>query len=234
MFPGVAKRFEQCTEWHKSKHKFKPLFGCFFNLCINGIFPNSGINCIHCCLHLDFKNIVGVCVLLVYQDPCEWPSLNSSQRLKHSILVAKPCNHQKISWLILWEAGVTIELPPWVMLAYPSSLLHHFNVDFPGKMQTLDLDKCYMLMLYPDFKFVLVDGDERPMQANSTPLTSEDGEGCGSFVFFNQASMYQSSKTGYNTLKDARIKGRHSGKTSYAAGLEQALSKFLVVYKNDN
>jgi hypothetical protein len=28
---------------------------------------------------------------------------------------------------------VVIELPPWTMVAYPSSLLYHFNIDITGK-----------------------------------------------------------------------------------------------------
>lgn len=147
-------------------------------------------------------------------------------------LTAKPFNHKKRSWLVLWEAGVAIELPPWVMLAYPSSLLHHFNVDFMGKARTLGFKRYPKLASYPDFQFVSVEGDERPTRANSTPL-QDSGDGRGSFVFFNQASMYQSSETGYNTLKEAKIKGRHSGKTSYAAGLNQALSNYLVAHKKD-
>lgn len=78
-----------------------------------------------------------------------------------------------------------------------------------------------------------MEGDERPTKANSTPL-EDSGDGRGSFVFFNQASMYQSSETGYNTLKEAWIKKRHSGKTSYAGGLEQALSNFHMVYDKDS
>jgi hypothetical protein len=42
-------------------------------------------------------------------------------------------NHTMRSWLVIWEAGVVIELPPWVLLLYPSSLLYHFNIDIDGK-----------------------------------------------------------------------------------------------------
>lgn len=38
-------------------------------------------------------------------------------------------DHTRFSWLVIWEAGVIIELPPWVALLYPSSLFFHFNVD---------------------------------------------------------------------------------------------------------
>jgi hypothetical protein len=35
---------------------------------------------------------------------------------------------------VLWEAGVVIELPAGVWLAYPSSLFTHFNVH-PGNIE---------------------------------------------------------------------------------------------------
>lgn len=52
--------------------------------------------------------------------------------LQRISLLAK-FNHQKRSWLVLWEAGVVVELPPWVLVAYPSSLFFHFNIDIQGK-----------------------------------------------------------------------------------------------------
>jgi hypothetical protein len=42
-------------------------------------------------------------------------------------------NHSQRSWLVLWEAGVIIELPPWVVAIFPSSLFHHFNYDIAGE-----------------------------------------------------------------------------------------------------
>ncbi|KAI0079205.1 hypothetical protein K474DRAFT_1705868 [Panus rudis PR-1116 ss-1] len=32
-------------------------------------------------------------------------------------------------WLVLWEAGLVIEVPPGVVILYPSALFLHFNVD---------------------------------------------------------------------------------------------------------
>ena len=67
-FPGVAKRFKDCVEWHREKYSdIRPLFGCFWNLCVNGMF--LGQRRIHCCPHADKKNIVGVCLLMVYVLP---------------------------------------------------------------------------------------------------------------------------------------------------------------------
>jgi hypothetical protein len=64
MFSGVAKHFNESAKWHKSRG-IEPIFGDFWNLCINASFPSQ--ECIHCIPHVDRKNIVGICTLLVYQ-----------------------------------------------------------------------------------------------------------------------------------------------------------------------
>lgn len=69
LFPGVAERMRKSAKWQKERYGFTPAFGLFYNLCVNGIFPHLGR--IHCEPHLDWKNIVGVCALVVYQDPGE-------------------------------------------------------------------------------------------------------------------------------------------------------------------
>ncbi|KAF8160069.1 hypothetical protein B0H34DRAFT_858712 [Crassisporium funariophilum] len=187
VFPGVADRFRSSAKWHG----ITAPFGLFWNLCINGMF--EGQRRIHCLPHADSKNIVGVCVLVIYEIPGN----------------KKKFNHSKRTWLVLWEAGVAIELPPWVMAAYPSSLLYHFNVDVS------------------DFKFVTTEGDERPTPENSTPLEEGDGDGRGSLVYFNQAVMYMSSETDSATLKEATKKG-HSGKTDYGKAIQDGFEKHGV------
>ncbi|KAF8219842.1 hypothetical protein L208DRAFT_1337394, partial [Tricholoma matsutake] len=112
VFPRVAKRFDESSSWYK-KRGIVPLFGMYWNLCINASFPNQVR--VHCGPHADQKNIVGICTLLVYELP------------------GKNFNHTMRSWLVIWEAGVVIELPPWVLLLYPSSLLYHFNIDIHGR-----------------------------------------------------------------------------------------------------
>lgn len=71
MFPGVAARYRQSKNFYENhpKRKFResPLFGLYWCLCINGMF--TGQKRIKCDPHIDFKNIVGVCALLVYQLP---------------------------------------------------------------------------------------------------------------------------------------------------------------------
>lgn len=52
--------------------------------------------------------------------------------LTHSKKGAK-FNHSARTWLVLWEAKVIIQLPPWVVVLYPSSLIYHFNIDISGE-----------------------------------------------------------------------------------------------------
>jgi hypothetical protein len=135
MFPGVAERFLKSAEWHKEKHGIEPLFGLFWNFRINGLFP--GQKRVHCLPHADAKNIVGVCVLVVYQLPGMFSlsisRISSLFKDVASIVIGYKFNHRKRTWLVVYEAGVAIELPPWMVTAYPSSLLFHFNLDITGK-----------------------------------------------------------------------------------------------------
>lgn len=75
-----------------------------------------------------------------------------------------------------------------------------------------------------DFQFVLTDGDERPTPQNSIPITAGDDFGRGSLVYFNQATMYQSSETGFDTVAQAKAWG-HSGRTDYPKDIQEAFSQ---------
>jgi hypothetical protein len=35
IFPGFAKRFLASSDWHQEQYGIRPLFGLFWNLCIN-------------------------------------------------------------------------------------------------------------------------------------------------------------------------------------------------------
>ncbi|KAF8158608.1 hypothetical protein BJ912DRAFT_805466, partial [Pholiota molesta] len=191
IFPGVAERFLRSAQWHKEKYGIMPLFDLFWNFCVNGLFP--GQKRVHCQPHTDSKNVVGVCVLVIYQIP------------------GKKFNHTKRSWLVLWEAGVVVELPPWTMVAYPSSLLYHFNIDIT------------------DFKFVTTEGQERPLPENSTPIEEGDDEGRGSLVYFNQASMYRCSEEDADIDAEGAVgetDSREVGKAKYSSSIQEA---FLAV-----
>ncbi|KAJ3927749.1 MAG: hypothetical protein NXY57DRAFT_1042181 [Lentinula lateritia] len=102
---------------------------------------------------------------------------------------------------MIFVFGIALELPPGVFLFYPSSLFLHFNVD----LEHLPI-------------FTTKNG-EKPTSNNSTPLYSCNchshdqnsawarAEGRGSMVWFNQASMFQTSELGINTLREAREAG---------------------------
>lgn len=134
-------------------------------------------------------------------------------------------NHTMRSWLVIWEAGVVIELPPWVLLLYPSSLLYHFNIDVDGgSPQRIFLNSPYSYCT-PAIQFVATDGLQRPTPENSRPIKAGDECGRGSLVYFNQATMYQTSETGYATVGEA-IKAGDSGKVDYGTSAQAAFTKY--------
>ncbi|KAF9000561.1 hypothetical protein BDZ89DRAFT_1121642 [Hymenopellis radicata] len=178
-FPGIAARYRKCADTIGRKYSLRPMFGLFWNWCLNAALPSQGIKRVYCDPHVDWKNIaLGVCVF----------------------------NHQEKAWLVIWEANVCLELPPGVFLLYSSSLFFHFNVDVDA------------------IKIVTTKNGEKPTPENSKPLdqqplerpenvSEEDwaaGNGRGSVVWFNQASMFQTAETGYDTLTLAREAG-HTG-----------------------
>jgi hypothetical protein len=107
-------------------------------MCANAAFPGQKI--VQCRPHTDHKNIVGVCAVVVYQTPSNFHLLYLWLTETNSLIEAN-FNHSQRSWLVLWEAGVVIELPPWVVAVFPSSLFYHFNIDITGKL--LRFSSCY-------------------------------------------------------------------------------------------
>ncbi|KAF8211027.1 hypothetical protein K438DRAFT_1959230 [Mycena galopus ATCC 62051] len=53
VFPGVAERFLKDAAWHKERYGIEPLFGLFWNFCVNAWFVNGGQKRIHCHPHAD-------------------------------------------------------------------------------------------------------------------------------------------------------------------------------------
>ncbi|KAJ7259112.1 hypothetical protein B0H12DRAFT_1232098 [Mycena haematopus] len=193
VFPGVAARFLSDADWHEKRYGIKPMFGLFWNLCLNAWFP--GQRRIHCRPHADKKNQIGVCVLLIYV-----------------LKTHRAFDHTKYTWLVIWEAGVAVELPPWTILIYPSALFYHFNIDVH------------------DLKFVTTDGLVRPTPANSRPIVDGDDQGRGSFVIFNQSTMRTGPATGFDTLKEAKEAG-HSGYTDFGKSAQEAFSRHAYFHK---
>ncbi|KAH7905056.1 hypothetical protein BJ138DRAFT_1118826 [Hygrophoropsis aurantiaca] len=180
--PGCYERFSKCVQYHeiqpKPEARVTALFGVFFNLCINVPFPN-GLPRVHLFPHTDRKNIAGgYCALYVYTGN-------------------EPFRHKEKGWLVIWEAGLILEVPEGVLLFYPSALFYHFNVDIH------------------DIVSVTRDGSKPDIsKRNSYPLNNDGAKGRASIVWFNEASMLQTSETGYSTLIEAR-RARKSTTTDF-------------------
>ncbi|PBK94273.1 hypothetical protein ARMGADRAFT_1078972 [Armillaria gallica] len=105
-FPQIYQRYYDCALYMQEKEGLLPLFGIFWNFCINVSRP--GVKRVYCRPHVDRMNIaIGVCVVFVYGK----------------------FNHKEKCWLCIWEFGFVTEIPPNVFCLYPSSLLFHFNID---------------------------------------------------------------------------------------------------------
>jgi hypothetical protein len=123
-FPRVAARYQK----YAKQLGIRPLFGPFFNWCINAPHPDKEIKWVHCQPHVDAKNLaIGVCILWIYGEP--GPSSTHTFFHQFSLHVLGKFDSKSLSWLVIWEAGIIIELPPGVFLMYPSSLFFHFNID---------------------------------------------------------------------------------------------------------
>ncbi|KAJ7158204.1 hypothetical protein C8R43DRAFT_847771, partial [Mycena crocata] len=168
VWPGLAARCDEDIDFHRNEYGIEPLFSLFWNFCLNAPFP--GQHRIHTGPHVDFKNQIGVCIVLTY------------------VTSAVNYNHKKRGWIVLWEAGIYVELPPWTLVGYPSSLFFHFNIDVDS-LQTVYTD----------------DDVDIPTPENSTPYN--DAEGRGSMVFFSQSTMRHGPVTGHDTLRRARAAG---------------------------
>ena len=46
-------------------------------------------------------------------------------------------NSKEKAWLVLWEAGLVIEVPPGALIYYPSALFTHFNVNLTGRCASM-------------------------------------------------------------------------------------------------
>ncbi|KAJ7795479.1 hypothetical protein B0H14DRAFT_2620894 [Mycena olivaceomarginata] len=198
VFPGVAARFRADAKWHKDKYGIEPHCGLFWNLCLNTWF--RGQKHIHCHPHADKKNQIGICILLIYV-------LESGKNF----------NHGQRTWIVIWEGVVIVELPPWTLAIYPSSLFYHFNVDVDVHTDPSS-----------EIQFVTTEGHARPTRQNSKPIIAGDDEGRGSFVFFNQSTMRQGPVTGFDTIAQAKANG-HSGVVDYGTDMQAAFERNLTL-----
>ncbi|KAI0691741.1 hypothetical protein C8Q76DRAFT_698506 [Earliella scabrosa] len=164
-FPAMAARVRRCSDLLAAQgHEHaRPPFGYWYNYCING--PQDDVQGVLTRPHVDGKNLAFMmCVVFV------WGKFL----------------HKEKAWLVLWEAGLVIELRPGCLLFYPSSLFTHFNVNIE------------------DCSVVTTSDGAVPTPENSSPVNGVQGR--GSVVFFNQATMFQLAELGC-TVKEAKKLG---------------------------
>ena len=121
-FPVIAERYQASIDYMKANYGIEAKFGLFFNFCLNA--PRPGVRRVFCRPHVDWKNIAfGLCMIFVYGEPVYtlWSWFTE--------VCTGHFNHGEKCWLVIWEAGIVVELPPGVFIFYPSSLFLHFNVD---------------------------------------------------------------------------------------------------------
>ncbi len=129
-YPGVVARFQKSAAWHKDRYGIEPHFGYFWNMCINGIFPGMG----SCSLPPSCR-FQKTLLASVFFTSIAYPGV--SLLLYESFLLCLPSllaefKSKERSWLVIWELGIVVELPPGVIALYPSSLFLHWNVDVRG------------------------------------------------------------------------------------------------------
>ncbi|KAK0188514.1 hypothetical protein F5146DRAFT_1140036 [Armillaria mellea] len=105
-FPSVGDRVQQCASYMDQVYGITPLFGLFWNFCLNMWW--AGIPHVFCDPHIDKNNLAcAICAIFVFGNFCS----------------------REKCWLVIWEGMLIIEVPPGMFLLYPSSLFYHFNVD---------------------------------------------------------------------------------------------------------
>jgi hypothetical protein len=89
-----------------------------------------------------------------------------------------------------------------------------------------------LLLISSEIRFVSTNG-EQPTPNNSEDFTEGDDLGRGSFVFFNQASMFCGPETGYDTLEAARESGLE-GTSNYLQTAQQAFTNATKYFSISN
>ncbi|EJD33128.1 hypothetical protein AURDEDRAFT_177791 [Auricularia subglabra TFB-10046 SS5] len=113
--PEVVTRMEANHQWHYENTKddatpLRPMFGLFWNFCVNVPSPSEGVLRVCCRPHADQKN----CAVLMCAVFFFWPE--------------DAVGEDEWSWLVIWELGIILQCPRGSFVIYPSALLFHFNV----------------------------------------------------------------------------------------------------------
>ncbi|KAI0072119.1 hypothetical protein K474DRAFT_452056 [Panus rudis PR-1116 ss-1] len=175
-FPKIAQRMKDVNYQIKRKYGYISPFGYFWNFCINAPLSSEGIHRVFCQPHIDAENgALLVCAVFVYYYG------------------KVPTKGKEHVWLVLWEAGLIIEVPPGVAILYPSALFLHFNIDIRH------LDR---------IQLGFTTGPGLPTKETLKSLSCENSEegGRASMVWFTQATILQSADLpdGVHTVGQAK------------------------------
>lgn len=67
-FPQIVARYKKCHQTIWEEYGIIPLYGLFYNFCLNGAWPGK-VDRVYCEPHVDWKNIaIGVCLVFVYGE----------------------------------------------------------------------------------------------------------------------------------------------------------------------
>lgn len=68
-FPGIARRYARCCEYMEAEYKITPLYGLFWNFCLNWNDEKDDLKMVNCSPHVDSKNLaIGVCAIFIYGE----------------------------------------------------------------------------------------------------------------------------------------------------------------------
>lgn len=200
-FPGVAKWYHNCAEAMQKHYGIRPLFGLFWNLCVNAPWPVTNKPGVICGPHADRKNVPAICALFTYAS--RWSIFYLWRFISHIFCPLEKFIDSGIHvWLVCWDVGLIMELPVGAFVLYPSSLIFHWNI-VGGKSSHFQFG---LILTSSDFDLVCTFEKAYPTRGNTYPMHAAEGR--GSIVWFNEASIFQSFETGEDMIKNAKAKGK--------------------------
>ena len=114
----------------------EPDFDLFWNFCINAPYPKEGIHEVICRPHIDAMNsAIYVCAVLVYYFGARvylFGPVFSYVSIDFATLLTAPEDRREKVWLVIWEAGLIVQIPISILFLYPSALIMHFNIRVEG------------------------------------------------------------------------------------------------------
>ncbi|GAA5993715.1 hypothetical protein JCM10908_001344 [Rhodotorula pacifica] len=198
-FPQIAASYEKGAAALKAKDaKLANRFGIFSSLAIN-MGNSSGSTGVNTVVHVDGRNpAAGVCV----------------------VMAAGRFDSKRRHWLVLVDAKKALEVPPYIAVAFPSSLFLHCNCSFEdadteeeavdmGRMRKEREDAVKRAAAVkrpsPADKAKQAEAKERYLAFLKSAGPDDDTR--ASFVWFCQATVLGWAKSGGRSYKEARKKG---------------------------